>query len=102
MSASTSTKKNQALDEPIADLSADVRYLSLHCESMADGSNKALRDRLMCALWNKGLQRRLLTEDKHAPCSRSMGWVSMGAADKNRKELVREIPDIDTGGLETM
>ena len=53
----------RALGESIASYIAALRELALHCEC-GDKLNEMLRDRLVCGVNHKGIQRKLLAQEK--------------------------------------
>ena len=55
-------KRNQASGETIADYVAELRTLASFCK-FGDNLETELRDQIVCGLYNKSLQRRLLTEE---------------------------------------
>ena len=54
-------QRNQAAGESVHDFLADLRRLAIICE-FEDFLDQALRDRFVCGLRAKGMQKRLLTE----------------------------------------
>lgn len=70
--------------ESISPYVAELMRLSEHCD-FGQGLNDVLRDRLVCRLLNKGIQKKLLTEEK---IKRAFGGtVSMETAARDTVEL---------------
>ena len=74
-------RRNQAADESIVELVAQLKKLSTHCE-FGDYLKDALQDRLVCGLKNQNIQPSLLSEkdlsyDKALELAQSMEAAHM-------------------------
>lgn len=86
-------KRSQGLTESIADFAAALRKLAIKCD-FGDFLDDALRDRLVCGLWNEPIQKRLLTE-KDLTNARAIEIAQgMEAADQRTKEMHGASPSV--------
>lgn len=79
-------KCNQHEGESISPYVAELMRLSEHCD-FGQGLNDVLRDRLVCRLLNKGIQKKLQTEEKLAFKRAFDVTVSMETAARDTVEL---------------
>ena len=75
-------KRNQLEGETVSSYLAELKKLSLYCE-FGTNLNDALRDRLVCGLHNKLIQKRLLSEPDLSLAKASEIALAMEAAAKD-------------------
>ena len=78
--------RSQKPTESIAQFLAELRRLATYCE-FKDHLDDALRDRLVCGLANRGIQRRLLSEPNLTLTSALEIAQGIEAADQNARKL---------------
>ena len=79
-------KRNQTVNESIADYLAALRQLATHC-AFGNFLDDALRDRLVCGLRSSAIQKRLLSEKDLTLTTAVKLAQSMEAADANVTKL---------------
>ena len=84
-------RRAQAKGESISDYLAELRRLSTHCEFGAY-LKEALRDRLMCGLWNESIQKKL-ADLSLAKAQKLL--LGMEAAEKNARSLKTTEPVVN-------
>ena len=86
-------KRDQAMDESIAEYDAALRKLAIHCK-FGTYLEEALRDRFVCGLHNEAMQRRLLAETDLTLTKAMELTQSMEAADRNSRAFKATEPTI--------
>ena len=86
-------KRDQAMDESIAEYDAALRKLAIHCK-FGTYLEEALRDRFVCGLRNEAMQRRLLAETDLTLTKAMELTQSMEAADRNSRAFKATEPTI--------
>ena len=83
-------EKNQQEGESILSYVAELRKLATHC-NFGGNLNEALRDRVVCGLWNMQIQKRLLSEAKLKYSKAVEIAVAMETAIRDASELQSEL-----------
>ena len=86
-------KRDQAMDESIAEYDAALRKLAIHCK-FETYLEEALCDRFVCGLCNEAMQRRLLAETDLTLTKAIVLTQSMEAADHNSRAFKATEPTI--------
>ena len=84
-------KRDQAAGESIADYDASLRKLASQCK-FVDSLEEALRDRFVCGLRHKAIQRRLLSETDLSYAKAIEIARAMEVADRDTKPLRAQRP----------
>ena len=73
-------------NETVAEFEAELQRLATHC-AFGNYLSEAIRDSIVCGLWNKGTQKWLLAENDLTLAKTMEIAQSMEAADQNTQKL---------------